>query len=391
MGVAVVLVAGCSGGRGGGQSAAGGRPAGSEAEQVRPAAPSVSFTPQPGQSGVALDTPVQVVASSGRLTSVTFTAGQGKPPLPGQLDQSGARWLATAGLTPSTTYQLTARVTGAGGSTTEASSSFTTAAPSQKLAARVSPLNGSTVGVGHPIAVYLTKPIADHAAVERLLTVTTSPAVAGSWRWFSDSELHWRPQQYWQPGTKVTLDAALAGVDFGGGTWGTESRNVSFTIGDAHISVIDDATHQMTVTTNGKLERTIPVSLGREKYPTKSGVHVVMDKERTTVMDSASFGVPAGSSESYRTTVHWATRISNSGEFVHAAPWSVGDQGRRNVSHGCVNVSVANATWFFNYSRLGDVVEIKGTPVQIAPTNGFGDWNIPWTEWSPTATAPAPA
>jgi len=373
-----VLAAGCSGGRAGSGSATGERPASPAADVARVAAPTVTFTPGPGQADVALDAPVQVAVTAGRLVSVALTAGSGQPPLAGQLDPGGARWAASAGLTPATTYQLAARVAASDGSTTEASSSFTTAAPKQKLTARVAPLNGSTVGVGHPIAVYLTKPIADHAAVERRLTVTTSPVVAGSWRWFSDTQLHWRPQEYWQPGTKVTLDAALAGVDFGGGTWGTESRTISFTIGDAHISVVDNATHQMTVTTNGKLERTIPVSLGRDKYPTKSGIHVVMDKERTTVMDSASFGVPAGSSESYRTTVHWATRISNSGEFVHAAPWSVSDQGRRNVSHGCVNVSVANATWFFNYSRLGDVVEVKGTPVQIEATNGFGDWNIPW-------------
>ena len=153
---------------------------------------------------------------------------------------------------------------------------------------------------------------------------------------------------------------------------------MAFSIGDSHVSTIDAATYKMTVSTNGVVERTIPVSLGRPKYPTKSGVHVVMDKERTTIMDSASLGVPAGSADSYRTKVDWAVRISNSGEFVHAAPWSVKDQGRRHVSHGCVNVSVANATWFFNYSQLGDVVEVTGTPDQIEGTNGFGDWNVPY-------------
>ena len=384
-----MVAASCSGG-GGDRTADGARSGRPAAEVTRPPAPEVAFVPGSQEADVALDAPVHVSVTFGRLLSVVATGGPGAQPITGQIDPTQTRWVASGRLTPSTTYQLAAKVAGKDGSTTEARSSFTTAAPKNKLTARVAPLNGSTVGVGHPVAVYLSKPIADHAAVERLLTVTTTPAVAGAWRWFSDSELHWRPEQYWQPGTKVNLVAALAGVDFGGGIWGTESRDISFTIGDAHISVVDDATHQMTVTTNGKVERVIPVSLGREKYPTKSGVHVVMGKERTTVMDSASFGVPAGSSESYRTTVHWAVRISNSGEFVHAAPWSVADQGRRNVSHGCVNVSVAHATWFFKYSLLGDVVEVKGTPVQIAPTNGFGDWNIPWPEWSPAA-APVPA
>jgi lipoprotein-anchoring transpeptidase ErfK/SrfK len=271
---------------------------------------------------------------------------------------------------------MTANVVAKDGSPSVATSSFSTMTPAHKLTARVAPLNGATVGVGHPIALYLSKAVTDRAAVERRLTVTTDPPVAGSWLWVTDSQLRWRPAQYWQAHTKVTFDAALAGVDFGGGTWGVESRNVSFKIGDSHISVVDASTYKMTVSTNGVLEREIPVSLGRAKYPTKSGVHVVMDKERTTIMDSASIGVPAGSSESYRTKVEWATRISNSGEFVHSAPWSVRDQGRRHVSHGCVNVSPANAKWFFNYSQLGDVVEVKGTPEQIDGMNGFGDWNV---------------
>ncbi len=343
------------------------------------APPVVSFAPVADQADVRLDAGVAVSVATGRLTAVTVSTGPtDKAPLSGQLDPAGARWTSTAGaaLAPATKYLVTANVVAKDGSPSVASSSFTTIAPANRVTARVAPLNGSTVGVGHPIALYLSKPVADRAAVERRLTVTADPAVAGSWLWVSDTQLRWRPQQYWVPKTKVTFNAALAGVDLGGGTWGTESRSVSFTIGDSHISQIDAATYQMKVMTNGVPERTIPVSLGREKYPTKSGVHVVMDKERTTVMDSASFGVPAGSSESYSTKVEWATRISNSGEFVHSAPWSVKDQGRRNVSHGCVNVAPDHAKWFFNYSQLGDVVEITGTPAKIEGTNGFGDWNV---------------
>ena len=373
---ALVGVAACSGGGGRPDQASGGdRPR--EATTIPP--PAVTFAPSNGQADVAFDAPVVVSVSSGRLTSVEVGTGpEDAAPLAGQLDPKGARWTSApgAGLVPGTTYQVTVNVVDLGGRPSVASSSFSTAAPANKLTARVSPLNGMTVGVGHPIAVYLSKPVADRAAVERRLKVTADPPVAGSWRWVNDTQLRWRPQQYWQPHTKVTFDAALAGVDFGGGTWGTESRKVAFTIGDSHISVVDANAYKMEVFTNGQLERTIPVSLGRAKYPTKSGVHVVMDKERTTIMDSASFGVPAGSADSYSTKVEWATRISNSGEFVHSAPWSVKDQGRRHVSHGCVNVSPAHAKWFFNYSRLGDVVEVKGTPVTIEATNGFGDWNV---------------
>jgi len=370
--VAVTGVAACSGG---GKAAT--RP-GTERTTSIPQA-TVAFTPGAGQTNVALDAAVLVSVSAGRLTSVKVTTGpKDKAPLAGELDPSGTRWTSAAVLAPATTYQVTANVAQSDGSPTTSSSSFETMAPARRLTARVAPINGMTVGVGQPIALYLSAPVTDRAAVERRLTVTADPPVAGSWLWLSDTQLHWRPQQYWQPRTKVTFEAALAGVDFGGGVWGTESRKVAFTIGDSHVSVVDASTHQMTVTTNGQLERTIPVSTGKDKDPTKSGVHVVMDKAQTTVMDSATVGIPAGSPDAYKLTVFWNVRISNSGEFVHAAPWSVGSQGKVNVSHGCVNLSPEQATWFFNYSQLGDVVEVKGTPVQLEATNGFGDWNVPF-------------
>ena len=374
---ALLAVAACSGS--GGKRA----PEASPEKPTEAAAPEpppvVSFTPAAGATGVAINAPLQVTIPTGRIVSVRVATGpDDENPVVGQVDADGRKWTSADGtmLALGADYEIAAEVEAKDGSPSTARSTFTTLTPKHKLTARVSPLNNSTVGVGHPIALYLSKPVADRAAVERRLTVTAVPPVTGSWLWVSDSQLRWRPPQYWVPQTKVTFKADLAGVDFGDGTWGSESRNINFTIGDSHISVVDATTYKMTVTTNGVVERTIPVSLGRAKYPTKSGVHVVLDKERTTIMDSASFGVPAGSSESYRTKVEWATRISNSGEFVHSAPWSVRDQGRRHVSHGCVNISPENAKWFFNYSQLGDVVEVKGTPVQIEGTNGFGDRNV---------------
>ena len=52
----------------------------------------------------------------------------------------------------------------------------------------------------------------------------------------------------------------------------------------------------------------------------------------------------------YKETVQLDARISNDGEFVHAAPWSDAQQGHSNVSHGCVNLSPANAQWFYDTS-----------------------------------------
>jgi len=388
---AVLGVAACDRG---GSSSPGTAPEADKNAPTTAAPPPVTFTPTAGQANVALDAKVEVSVTEGRLTSVSVSTGpKDKAPLAGQLDPSGNRWTSSGTLAPAATYQVNVNVVARDGTASTASSSFSTLAPTSKVTARVAPLNGMTVGVGQPIAVYLSAPVKDHAAVERRLTVTTDPPVVGSWLWLSDSQLHWRPPQYWQAHTKVSLDAALAGANLGGGQWGTESRKVAFTIGDSHVSVVDATTHQMTVTTNGQLVRTIPVSTGKDKDPTKSGVHVVMDKAQTTVMDSATVGIPAGSPDAYKLTVKWNVRISNSGEFVHAAPWSVGSQGRRNVSHGCVNASPTDATWFFNYSQLGDVVEVKGTPAQLELTNGFGDWNVPFPApaGAPPAATPAAA
>jgi lipoprotein-anchoring transpeptidase ErfK/SrfK len=82
------------------------------------------------------------------------------------------------------------------------------------------------------------------------------------------------------------------------------------------------------------------------------------------------------------TKVQWATRISNSGEFVHSAPWSVAQQGNSNVSHGCINLSPENAKWFFDNVKKGDVViNVNTGGPNLKPWDGFGDWQIPWGQW----------
>ena len=187
---------------------------------------------------------------------------------------------------------------------------------------------------------------------------------------------------YWSAGTKVTVKAAIAGYNAGGGAWGVKDVTTTYAIGDAHVSKVDTQTHQMAVMNNGVVVRMFPVSTGRDKYPTKSGIHVTNEKLRTTTMDSATVGIPRNSPDGYYETVEWNVRISNSGEFVHAAPWSVDSQGRANVSHGCVNASTADAEWFYNFSQTGDVVEVVGSQEQLQPTNGIGDWQIPWATWA---------
>lgn len=62
------------------------------------------------------------------------------------------------------------------------------------------------------------------------------------------------------------------------------------------------------------------------------------------------------------------------------------DQGVRNVSHGCVNLSPADARWFFDLVTRGDVVQVVGSPVAPLPLDpGSVDWNMPFEQWKAQA------
>jgi lipoprotein-anchoring transpeptidase ErfK/SrfK len=259
--------------------------------------------------------------------------------------------------------------------------SFTTLRPRAELRAAIMPLDGETVGVGLPIGIWFNEPVADRAAVERRLQVSSSKPVTGSWHWFTDREVHYRPKTYWPSGSRVTLQARLAGVDAGQGVWGVADRTVRFQIGERRISVVDVRIHRMTVTAGGRTLRVLPVSTGSERYPTTNGVHFVLEKQAVKLMDSSTIGIPRNSPGGYYQRVQWSVRISNSGEFVHAAPWSTGSQGRANVSHGCVNLSTANAAWFYRLTRRGDVVEVRGSPKRPGNSFGVADWNMSWSRW----------
>ncbi|MDQ6797842.1 MAG: Ig-like domain-containing protein [Actinomycetota bacterium] len=357
---------------------------------------SLSLSPADGAVDVRLDAPVDVSATLGQLDGVTVTAASGAAtpasstepapdPANGPPELAGAgdtqHWRAALPLEPATTYTVAATVIDVRGRREVRRSSFTTLTPTKVLKVSIAPLNGQTVGVGMPLALYLNTAVTDHAAFESHLGVATTPGVAGAWHWFSDTELHFRPENYWPPDTKISLEADLAAFDNGDGVWAVTPRNMSFSIGASRVSTVDAGTHQMTVTEGNTVLRTMNVSTGRDKYPTDSGIHVASEKARSIIMDSSTVGIPRGSADGYYETVEFNVRISNSGEFIHSAPWSVADQGQNNVSHGCVNLAPADAEWFYNFTVPGDVVKVVGTPKQLAPTNGLGDWNIAWSEW----------
>ena len=357
------------------------------AEQVQLAA-AVTVSPAAGATAVGLDAAVTVSTSSGTLRAVQVTNAAGAV-VPGTLSPTHLSWRSGAWLQPATAYRVVATVARPDGVTAQRASTFTTVTPTALVTASVYPYDGMNVGVGQPIVLtfnHYVDTAAAQAAVLSHLSVSMSKPVPGGWHWFSADELHFRPQAYWPAGEKITITGDLDGWDATNGRWGSGKINDSFAIGDARISVANLQTEEMTVTLNGATVGVYPISGGRTQYPTMNGDHIVLDRESVVHMVSSTVGIPVNSANGYDELVYDDVHISDSGEYVHAAPWSVGDQGRTNVSHGCINVSPTNALTFFNFSRVGDVVEVVGGPRPPAVgDHGVMDWSTAWSQWAPAA------
>ena len=224
------------------------------------------------------------------------------------------------------------------------------------------PTNGSMVGVAKPIYINFARPIADRAMAEQAIHISSVPPVPGRFYWTSDSQVRWRPQDFWPANTVVNIDAG-----------GTKS---SFRTGDSLVATVDNSTHQMQIMRNGKLEKTFPVSMGKTGHDTPNGTYYVLEKFPDIVMDSATYGVPSDSPDGYKVHVKLAVRIDNLGNFVHSAPWSVADQGKRNVSHGCINISPENAQWFYDNFGSGDPIVVKNSVGTYNKPDGASDWQM---------------
>lgn len=221
------------------------------------------------------------------------------------------------------------------------------------------------------------------AVVERGLKVRSSPAVQGTWYWVDDKTLHFRPKEYWPVNATVDVSSTLDGIKVGDKLYGGPAKPLRITTGDRLEAIADAGSHHMTVLRNGEVINTIPVTTGKPGFSTRNGIKVVLEKQQFVRMRGTSVGIAAGSSESYDLPVYWATRVTWSGEYVHAAPWSVGSQGAANVSHGCVGMSTGNAEWFFDTVRQGDIVKVVNSGGEDMDPfgNGFGDWNLDWEKW----------
>jgi lipoprotein-anchoring transpeptidase ErfK/SrfK len=337
-----------------------------------PSGPTVT-APKDGATDVPTSAEVELTGAN-RSTPVTLTDAGGTT-IEGTMREDGSSWVPAKQLKYATKY--TAKV---GGTTV----SFTTMNKPPDLV-RVSSAIGDdqVVGVAAPLVVNfgVDVPKERRAVIQKRLFVTSDPPQEGIWNWFSPREIHYRSREHWQPGTKLSVRLATGGLPWGGKWYGAADITVQATVGPKLEIAVDNATKQMTVTQDGQVLRTVPVSLGKASTPSFYGNMVIMVKNEWEWFDSGTFGIPSDSPGGYRTKVYWPMRLTWSGQYVHAAPWSVRDQGKRNVSHGCTNVSPENADWLWHLVHIGDPVVVKGTEEGLPWGDGWTDWNVPWDEY----------
>ncbi|MFI2758566.1 Ig-like domain-containing protein [Streptomyces echinatus] len=344
----------------------------------------VTITSGRSARGVAIDAPVRVTVSNGKLTRVTMTAVATGAEIPGTLSADGTSWKPDSPLKRATTYQVAAEAEDAKGRSATENATIATVSPANDFIGHLSPQDGSTVGVGMPVSFTFDQAVTDKAAVQSEIQVSSSSGQRVVGHWLGDGRLDFRPEQYWKPGSTVTVRLNLDGV----------RKTVTFKIGRSQISTVDAKTKRMTVVRDGKKIKTIPISSGSPEHPTYNGQMVISEKFRHIRMDAASVNITEKDGKpSYNiAAVPHAMRLSDSGTFIHGNYWGADSIfGKANTSHGCVGLkdvkgggdSKQPAAWFFDHSMIGDVVIVKNSDdkTTLAPDNGLSDWNMPWSEW----------
>jgi lipoprotein-anchoring transpeptidase ErfK/SrfK len=379
---AVLLASGCSHGdkspswQGDGASP---QSAGSKNEAGPTPSTVAVVEPKADATGVTAITPIKYSSEDPENTTVKVTDAKGAE-VKGTLDKDAKTFTPTKALSYNTKYTVTVSGPAADGKGGTSSSTFTTMKAPTKVVRATSFLgDGMTVGVGMPLIVKFNRaiPVSYRDDVERRMVVTASPAQEGTWHWISATEIHFRPEVYWKANSKVFYRVSLAGVPLGNGYYGKTDMTVDIKVGRSFIMTVSNRTKQMTVTENGKVIKKLPVSLGKPSTPSWSGTMLVIDKQRHTIFDTTDTDPVNG----YKTPIDFAQRITWSGSFIHAAPWSEGKQGHVNVSHGCVNVSEKMGAWLFDRTLMGDVIKVSGTEEKLKNGNGWTDWNQSYAEY----------
>ena len=379
----LLLSGGCSSGRGSSWHSDSPRDGAVSSTSPSPA-PKLSTVavvrPAPDARDVVAVTEVKYRSEDPAQTSVEVKNSDGTK-VAGTLDRDAKTWRPARGLDWGEKYTVTVTGTATKDKIGTATSTFTVMNRPGKLVRVTSFLgDGQTVGVGMPLIVRFGKaiPMKSRATVQRRMVVTSRPAQVGTWSWISPTEVHYRPRSFWKAGTKVFYSVTLKGVPIGDGWYGRSDFTVDLKIGRSFVMKVSNKTKRMIVTQNGKVTNTIPVSLGKPSTPSSSGTMVVMEKKRHTVFDTRE---ELGPVEGYRTEIDFAQRITWSGQFIHAAPWSEGKQGKINVSHGCVNVSEKMGAWLFARTMMGDPITVSGTEEKLQNGNGWTDWNMSWEQY----------
>lgn len=348
--------------------------------QAASAAQPAKLTVQPtnGAGDVSPIDPIKVTVADGQIDNVTLAKPDGGN-VNGEIAPDKHSWSATEPLGYGKTYTWHGTATGTDKKPVEISGSFTTVSPKKQVSGSLNVGDNQSYGIAMPIALTFASKVTDKAAVERRLSVETNPKTEGSWAWLSDTSVHWRPKDYFQPGTQVKVTANIYGVNLGNGAFGKQDLTSSFTIGRSEVVKGDTRTHHIQVIRDGQQIADYPASFGLDSDPgrvTHSGIHVVMSKSPTYSMSNPRYGY-------YDVNVPWAVRISNNGEFIHGLASSVWAQGKKNISHGCVNLSPARAKEYYDQALIGDPVEIVGSTQQLGPGDpDYSDWTYSWQDWT---------
>ncbi|RST06267.1 MULTISPECIES: L,D-transpeptidase [Streptomyces] len=392
----VLMLSACN--DGGGDKSQGSSEAGKSQAEVDAAAAKdaskarIAITPKDGSTNVPLNDGTNVAVSDGTLTKVELKSSDGAA-VAGKIAADGKSWKPDAALKRSTKYALAATAKDESGKEAHENASFTTLSPENSFVGSFVPEEGETVGVGMPVSITFNKPIKDQKAVQAAISVTSSSGQEVVGHWFGNQRLDFRPEQYWQANSTVTLKLALQGVQGAPGIVGAQNKTVTFKVGRSQVSTVDVKAKTMTVTRDGQVLKTIPISAGSPENPTYNGQMVISEKFKETRMDGSTVGFKnsEGKGEYDIKDVPHAMRLSTSGTFIHGNYWGADSIfGKVNTSHGCVGLNDAQGAndpnqpgaWFFDNSLIGDVVTVVNSPDKtIKPDNGLNGWNMPWAEW----------
>jgi lipoprotein-anchoring transpeptidase ErfK/SrfK len=357
-----------------GASASANGAATSPSAKPTPTGPLITITPGNGTHGADPSKGITVTASGGTLKNVSVhTAGD---PMTGSYSAGNTSWHSTWALNVSQSYTVTATAAASNGTTATKTAGFSTLTPAATFTTKILEGYGQSYGVGMPIILYFSTRITNRAAVERALQVTTSKPVIGSWYWDYPCNMaatcaYFRPRDYWPAGTKVSFTGHLNGVEVAPGVYGHHTLTQAFDIGRSVIAVGNTKTHRTQIYVDGKLTYNWPISSGKPGDDTPNGSYLTIEKANPVEMKGPGYDL----------MVPWSVRFTFSGDYYHDAYWSVGQQGFDNVSHGCVNLSPADAETYYNLAVPGDPITIKGSPRSGAWDNGWTMWFLSWSQY----------